>query len=63
MAVSQEIRDAEKSARIALLNAIEKNLPGSGAPQILQLAQAYNAVTSTDAPRDPQKPGRVGGFA
>jgi hypothetical protein len=53
MAVSQEIRDAEKATRTALLEAITAKVTSStSVSQLLQLAEAYNKVTSTEAPRD-----------
>lgn len=62
MAVAPEIRDAEKAARIALLEAITEFVPNANSAVLVELAKAYNLVTATDAPSDTSKV-RVGGFA
>jgi hypothetical protein len=59
VAVSPEIREADKEARIAILNKITKEVE-HGTYTIVDLAKAYNYVTTTDAPHEPSK---VGGFA
>ena len=61
MAVAPEVRDADKEARVALLNKITKEVDG-GSYNLLDLAKAYNLVTASDAPSDPAKV-RTGGFA
>lgn len=62
MAVSPEIRDADKAARIAILNQITEFTPQANLAALVELAKAYNLVTANDAPSDPAKV-RAGGFA
>lgn len=62
MAASTELREADQAARIAILNKIAKEVD-AGSYNIVQLAQAYNYVTQSAAPHDPEAKSRVGGFA
>ena len=56
MAVSAEIREADKEARIALLKKITEEVEADPHVNTLfQLAQAYSFVTANDAPQEAAK--------
>ncbi|MDQ0756087.1 hypothetical protein [Arthrobacter sp. B3I4] len=55
MAVSSEIREADKVARIALLNQIAEFTPQANLAGVVELAKAYNFVTANDAPQEASK--------
>lgn len=56
LAVSSEIREADQAARVALLNKItEAAAEAEHVSVLVDLAQAYNLVTQTAAPRDPSR--------
>lgn len=53
MAISPDIKEADKEARIALLKKITEEVEADPHVNTLyQLAQAYNLVTQNDAPQE-----------
>lgn len=53
MAISPDIKEADKEARIALLKKIAEEVQGDPTVDTLYtLAQAYNLVTENDAPQE-----------